>query len=209
MSFVARHPHSTIFHSVGWLQALQRTYGYNPVVFTTSPPGAELQNGVAFCEVKSWLTGRRIVSLPFSDHCEPLVTNLGDLPPILSYLKNQSSHSKWKYIELRPLSDEMVRDAGAHFKQSDMHHFHKIDLRPAAETIFRGFHDSCVRRKIRKAEREELRYRGWKLGTPPHDPSVAASNPEAPQVAAAAPCMVSQPDGLSWKRSDDSCCFTR
>ncbi len=70
--FLRRHPGATVFHAPGWLLALQKTYGYEPVVFTTSRPGGELANGWAFCQVRSWLTGRRLVSLPFSDHCQPL-----------------------------------------------------------------------------------------------------------------------------------------
>ena len=69
---VERHPKASVFHTPAWLQALRWTYGDEPVVFTTSPPTAELTNGVVFCRVKSWLTGRRLISLPFSDHCEPL-----------------------------------------------------------------------------------------------------------------------------------------
>ncbi len=42
-------------------------------VLTTCAPDAPLTDGVVFCEVDSWLTGRRLVSLPFSDHCEPLL----------------------------------------------------------------------------------------------------------------------------------------
>ena len=42
---------------------------------TTSPPGTDLQDALVFCKVRSWVTGRRLVSLPFSDHCEPLVEN--------------------------------------------------------------------------------------------------------------------------------------
>jgi lipid II:glycine glycyltransferase (peptidoglycan interpeptide bridge formation enzyme) len=34
--------------------------------------------------------------------------------------------------------------------------FHTIDLRPDLETIYRRFHESCVRRKIKRAEREKL-----------------------------------------------------
>src|ERR1700704_505888 len=67
---VGRHPFSSMFHSREWLHALHRTYGYQPIAFTTSQPGAKLQDAVLFCRVDSWLTGRRLVSLPFSDHCE-------------------------------------------------------------------------------------------------------------------------------------------
>src|SRR5216684_7067811 len=70
---VERHPKASVFHAVGWLEALRNTYGYDPVAFTTSSPSGELNNGFVFCRVNSWLTGRRLVSLPFSDHCEPLV----------------------------------------------------------------------------------------------------------------------------------------
>ena len=70
---VERHPHASVFHTAAWLQSLQRTYGYQPIAFTTSAPGTPLADGVVMCKVRSWLTGRRLVSLPFADHCEPLV----------------------------------------------------------------------------------------------------------------------------------------
>ena len=72
-SLVESHPHASVFHSNNWLKALRSVYGYEPVVMTTCPPGARLTNGLVFCRVNSWLTGRRLVSLPFSDHCEPLI----------------------------------------------------------------------------------------------------------------------------------------
>src|SRR5271155_4012640 len=84
--FVERHPKASVFETVGWLQALQHTYGYEPVTFTTSPPTDELKNGIVFCRVNSWLTGRRLVSLPFSDHCEPLCNSPEELNVLLRYL---------------------------------------------------------------------------------------------------------------------------
>ena len=33
---VERHPKASVFHTVGWLKTLRRTYGYEPVAFTTS-----------------------------------------------------------------------------------------------------------------------------------------------------------------------------
>jgi len=66
---IARHPQASVFHTMAWLQTLRRTYGYQPTVFTTTGPESALDNGIVFCQVRSWLTGRRLVSLPFSDHC--------------------------------------------------------------------------------------------------------------------------------------------
>ena len=72
---VHKHPHGSVFHSASWLEALRSTYGYDPVVISTSAPYKPLTNGLVFCRVKSWLTGHRFVSAPFSDHCEPLVSS--------------------------------------------------------------------------------------------------------------------------------------
>ena len=66
-----RHPRASVFHSRGWLEALKRTYGYEPIVLTTTGQGP-LANGLVLCRVRTWLS-RRLVSLPFSDHCDPLV----------------------------------------------------------------------------------------------------------------------------------------
>jgi len=71
-ALVESHPQSSAFHTLDWLTALEKTYRYTPRIFTTTPPGSPLLNGISFCRVNSWLTGSRLVSLPFSDHCDPL-----------------------------------------------------------------------------------------------------------------------------------------
>src|SRR5208283_3509993 len=86
---VKRHPYGTVFHSLSWLEALSSTYGYDPVVITSSAPSEPLTNGLVFCRIDSWLTGRRFVSLPFSDHCEPLVDSAAELDYLLASMKCQ------------------------------------------------------------------------------------------------------------------------
>jgi lipid II:glycine glycyltransferase (peptidoglycan interpeptide bridge formation enzyme) len=49
-------------------------------------------------------------------------------------------------------------DSPAHFKKSETFGFHRIDLKPDLSAIYRGFHDSCIRRRIKRAEREGLSY---------------------------------------------------
>ena len=152
--FLERHPSASVFHSRGWLDALRRTYGYEPIVYTTSPPRAELANGLVFCRVASWLTGRRLVSLPFSDHTEPLTTGKEELQYLLSFLEQARQRENWKYIEIRPLRKAVQNGDG--FEKSGSFYFHRIDLRPPIDVLFRSFHKSCIQRKIRRAERETL-----------------------------------------------------
>ena len=66
--FLERHPDASIFHTRAWLEALYRTYGYEPVAYTTSGPASDLTDAIVFCKVDSWLTGKRLVSLPFFEH---------------------------------------------------------------------------------------------------------------------------------------------
>jgi len=151
--FLSRHPQASVFHTSEWLQSLQSTYGYKPVVFTTSE--RELSNGMVFCRIQSWLTGNRLVSLPFSDHCQPLWVN-DDLKAILRFLHGHSVADGCRYAEIRPLSVGGLFEDQPDFGVSEEFRFHSIDLRTDLQTIYRKFHDSCVRRKIKRAEREKL-----------------------------------------------------
>jgi lipid II:glycine glycyltransferase (peptidoglycan interpeptide bridge formation enzyme) len=119
------------------------------VAFTDAPPGTALRNGLLFCRVPSWITGSRLVSLPFSDHCEPLVVSSEALPPLLDLLRARIS-GEGRYIEIRPLT-ELAASHG--FSPAAEYCLHSIDLRSELSTTFGRFHRSHVQRSIRKAER--------------------------------------------------------
>jgi hypothetical protein len=151
---LARHPAASVFHTPQWLEALRRTYGYEPFVLTASSPRQELAEGFAVCRVNSWLTGRRLVSLPFSDHCEPLVNGSQDFARLLAELKQEAARNKRKYVELRPLNLLPGQESG--LETSESFCLHKLDLSPTAAELFSGFHKDCIQRKVHRAEREGL-----------------------------------------------------
>jgi CelD/BcsL family acetyltransferase involved in cellulose biosynthesis len=151
------HPRASVFHTPAWLEALRRTYGYMPTAYTTTEPGAALQNGVVFSQVESWVTGRRLVSLPFSDHCDPLMDSSSALTPFLSALQQRTLKDRWRYIEIRPLHS--VDGAASLFQSTENHLFHQLDLSPGLNTLFHNFHKDSTQRKIHRAEREGLKYR--------------------------------------------------
>jgi hypothetical protein len=151
---VEQHPASSVFHTTEWLRSLHSAYGYEPVVYTHCGP-APLTAGLVFCKVESWLTGRRLVSLPFSDHCEPLVQSPAELNELLLKVLENVKGGKWKYCELRPLQSSP--DGADMFGRSSQYLWHAVDLRPGLDDIVRKFHHS-VQRNIRRAEREGLTY---------------------------------------------------
>ena len=151
---VLSHPSASISHTPEWLAALHRTYGYQPIGLTTSKPGEELRNGLVFCRVNSWLTGSRIVSLPFSDHCEPLVSCSEELQDLLHALLRESQKEYCRRVEIRPVT--CLSTGPVEFEKSQEFFLHRLDLRPGRQAVFQSFHRDCVRRKIRRAEREGL-----------------------------------------------------
>ena len=154
--FLERHPHASLFHTAGWLEALQRTYGYEPIAFTTSPPGTSLQNAIVACRVNSWLTGHRLVSLPFADHCEPLVNDPTELPAFFSVFERTVRQERLRYIELRPIHP--VESPTALCRSTCVYCFHQLNLRPDLDTLFQNFHKDSTQRKILRAQREGLCY---------------------------------------------------
>jgi CelD/BcsL family acetyltransferase involved in cellulose biosynthesis len=157
--FVAWHPQASAFHQRGWLEALNRTYGYKPFVLTSTPAGERLRNGLVLCHVSSWLTGNRLVSLPFADHCDPLMDDPGDYADFIKWLTEECDRQRYKYVELRPL--QIAQKLSSQL-QHHSYSFHELDLTPSLEQLFRGLHKDSIQRRIRRAEKAQLLYeRGW------------------------------------------------
>ena len=154
--FVQSHPRASVFHTRGWLEALRRTYGYEPVVYTTTAPNTDLTNGIVCCVISSWLTGRRLVSLPFADHCQPLIERQEDEKEILSFLKAAAKKEGWRYVEIRSIFSDQQNETG--FEESESFSFHVLDLRAPLEDLFRSLQKSSIQRKIKHAEAAAINY---------------------------------------------------
>jgi hypothetical protein len=153
---VASHPQASVFHHQGWLRALATTYGYRPVVFTTTPPKNPLWDGLVFCEVESWITGRRLVSLPFADHANPLLNPQGGGLKLQEGVRAECRARKWKYVEIRPLCQ--TTQLAPPLVEGRSFWFHTLSLAPALDQIFKGFHKDCIQRRIHHAQCEHLSY---------------------------------------------------
>jgi CelD/BcsL family acetyltransferase involved in cellulose biosynthesis len=153
---VESHPNSSIFHHPDWLKALRETYGFKISAIITAGSDKRFCNGLVFANVQSWITGNRLVSLPFSDHCDLLTSTPGTdrtLSRKLAALIGRGA----QYAEIRSTncSGTILEDAWrpcGHFLQ------HSISLGLPSDRLFLNFHKNCIQRKIRKAERESIRY---------------------------------------------------
>lgn len=156
-TLVEQHPAASVFHSRPWLQALQVTYGFEPIAVTTSQPSEPLRNALVFCIVRSWLTGHRLVSLPFSDHCEPLVAGADEFNVLMRFVEALRKGQDWKYVQVRSTNTTLSFEG--YFNEAEIYCVHRLDLRPDLDILHRRLHKDCLQRKIQRAEREGVRYK--------------------------------------------------
>jgi hypothetical protein len=144
-------PGATFFHGSAWAAVLKKAYGFTPVYFTKTE--GRLTAAIPMMEVRSFLTGKRGVSLPFTDYCEPLVPHVEVSKVLFEAIVQEGRKRQWKYIELRGGTD-FLGDGPA----SAWFYRHTLDLTPGDAKLFKGLRDS-TRRNIKKAEKESVEVR--------------------------------------------------
>ena len=70
---VARHRLGSLFCSPPWIRAVAKTYDF-AIKASVRTLGGKIEAAIPYCEISD-LRGDRIVSLPFSDYCDPLVAD--------------------------------------------------------------------------------------------------------------------------------------
>lgn len=71
LAFLDRSPAAAVFHHPAWLGLLRAQYGYRLEACCVRGEGGSIAAGIPMARIESHLTGRRLVSLPFSDICSP------------------------------------------------------------------------------------------------------------------------------------------
>lgn len=99
-------------------------------------------------EAAGVLRGRRLIALPFSDHCAPLL--LGDryLSPLLDALGAFRQQREIGTLEIRWALEEAP---GTY--RGEAFYLHETDLAPDPETVIARFHRTRVRQPIALADR--------------------------------------------------------
>ena len=142
-------PGASFFHTSAWAAAISKSYGYEPVYFTLRE-GDAIRALLPCMEVRSPLTGRRGVCLPFTDYCEPLAPDADQFKMLFEAVLAFGRKRHWRYLEIR---------GGEAFLQgeepSEQHHGHVLDLAPGPGKILAGLRDS-TRRNIKKAQKEKI-----------------------------------------------------
>lgn len=152
-ALVERSPGATAFHHAAWLRLLRDQYRYEMGAVCVQDRRGRLVAGLPVARIRSRLTGRRLVALPFSDACPSLVAadapeNAGER--LLAALAAEQEREGVE-LEVRDRIPELGGAPGERFHQ------HVLDLRPGPEAVSAGFSKSQVTRGAKKARREGVR----------------------------------------------------
>jgi CelD/BcsL family acetyltransferase involved in cellulose biosynthesis len=153
LAVVESSPSAGIFHHPRWLELLRSQYGYE-IWACCVGTGTGIDAGLPIARVESRLTGRRLVALPFSDVCEPVLGShapagtSGDLALALAAEAGRSALDLTVHSGLGELPGAQLRTGFVR---------HVMPLGSDLTEVEGRFAKSQIRRGIKKSRREGLR----------------------------------------------------
>ncbi|HEY2479047.1 MAG TPA: GNAT family N-acetyltransferase [Solirubrobacterales bacterium] len=150
--FVAAAPTSEIFHDPRWLELLRAQYGYEISACCVRGAGG-IEAGLPLAHVTSRLTGNRLVSLPFSDVCSPVLSAGAGLEALGTLGDAVAAHAAERNLELT-VHGAMPSIPGGFVSERFV--THELALPDDPDAAERGASKS-LRRGVSKARREGLR----------------------------------------------------
>jgi CelD/BcsL family acetyltransferase involved in cellulose biosynthesis len=91
----------SLYYRQEWLDLLAALYGYHVNVLTRTGPQGEITGFLPLCPLQSALRGRRLVALPFSDHCPLLAQDDATANQLVDQAICLAQQQGAKYLELR------------------------------------------------------------------------------------------------------------
>lgn len=139
-----KEKHRSLFNSAKWIEVLRLSYNLN----IESSSFDQAQNDVSeiqFCEISD-ARGGRIISIPFSDYCDPLISDFEEWQTLVDPILARDQPVKFKVLRTAiPLMDPR-------FQNRVREKWHATDLTKPEDELWASI-DESARRNIRKAER--------------------------------------------------------
>ncbi len=155
--FVESHQFGWICHLSGWKRVLENSFphmkGYYLALIDEQ---GEIKAGLPIYEVRSLLTGNRLVSIPFATISDPLVSNHEELDILLEGAKYLAKSLHISNIEIKTTNSyKFMRNNS--FLGRYYFKIHYIDLGLDTSELWKCFHKNNIRKKINRANQFNLK----------------------------------------------------
>ena len=155
-NFVKQHPFGWLCHLSGWKQVLESSFKHIKGHYLVLLNGCEIKAALPLFEVRSWLTGNRLVSIPFATLCDPLISTTEDMTKLFQGAVNLSKQLGISSIEIKTLSSyPLIQDNQLCVSNFFKHHYLVLD--GSLDQIKNNFHRTCVRQRIARASNSNMK----------------------------------------------------
>jgi CelD/BcsL family acetyltransferase involved in cellulose biosynthesis len=152
LDLVSHDPDATIFHRAEWLTLLRDQYGYEPSAWALAAPEGQLVAGLPVVRVRSRLTSTRLVAVPFSDVCRPVVLpGRADTVARLAQVIAGEHERLGLDLEVRA---ELPNAPGGQLAGG--HVLHELRLSADVDEVYSRFPKPQLRQHIKKARKSGL-----------------------------------------------------
>ena len=141
---------ASVFHSPPWFRALADTYSIQAKAHITINAANVPQGGIAFCILED-IFRRRLVSLPFSDTCDPLLLTHTAWAPLARRLEQEGIPPFLRCLDCSEFVDPT-------FRVIKRARWHTLPILAECSSIWANF-DGSVRRAVRKAQKHGVEIR--------------------------------------------------
>lgn len=158
-AFVAGHPYGWIVHTSGWKKVIESTFPHMKGHYfaLVDSDTNNIKAGLPIYEIRSWLTGNRLVSIPFATLSDPLVLSDEQFKILVEKVIIFARKRSIKTINIRFFrANQTTLDSIEYF--SCFNKTHQLTLSHDSEEIRKKFNRN-IRRIIKTFENNELTLR--------------------------------------------------
>jgi FemAB-related protein (PEP-CTERM system-associated) len=148
---------NSFYYDQRWLEMLTAFYGYRIIPLTVTDEDGQITGFLPLCSVKSPLTGRRLVSLPFSDQCPLLAVDKASAHDLIEQAIRLARQQKVKYLELRTGAHEQLAQR-SDLTESNLYVNWSIPLSERAQDVWSKLRKP-VQHQIKKSQKNGVHIR--------------------------------------------------
>jgi len=112
LAFVDAHPERLVYHHPAWLQALEQGYGGRMAALACEDGAGALHGLLPCVSRRGLLSGRRLVSLPYTPVAGPLVADESALVALLKRAREKAAGTRGRLLEIRSTAPRLAEFDG-------------------------------------------------------------------------------------------------
>jgi len=157
-AFVEQHPLAWVTHTSAWANVLTASFPQLEPKYLCMVDASGIRAALPLYLVRSRLTGARLVSMPFSTLCDPLVKEPSQVTKLLEAAEGFMRSAGAHYVEVRSWRCDWLREQKGWATRSD-YLFHSVDISEGEAAVEKKVHRRSVRPCIHRAQRSAVRCR--------------------------------------------------